>query len=291
MKIADFVELLRPFTLLAPFVGVACGGIIAAKATGAPIEGFAIPILVAAISAALLNGASNIFNQACDVEVDRINKPARPVPSGKVSVKEAELAAAGTYLFALALAAIVNVYFLALASVAALLTILYSWHAVRLKNYGWIGNATIAVSRGLLLIVAAWSAAASPFSPAPWFIGSIFGLFLLGAASTKDFADIKWDRKYGTKTLPIIYGVEKAAYIIAPFLVLPFLLIPLGVWAGIVPGAAIYLSLLSIWGAYTAYLIVKEPKKMALEENHPSWIHMYLIMVVGYAGFAISYFA
>lgn len=289
MKLPDYVELLRPFTLLAPFAGVFCSGLVAAAATGIAVEGALLPIFIASLGAALLSGASNIFNQACDVEVDKINKPARPIPSERVSLKEAEWAAAGTYVFSLALAALVNAYFFILAAFAAFLTILYSWHPVRLKNYGWVANGTIAVSRGLLLTVAGWSVVSSPFSPVPWFIGSIFGLFLLGAASTKDFADIPGDSKYGTRTLPVIYGVEKAAWLIAPFLVFPFLLIPAGAYAGLLPPAALFLTSLSPWGAYAAYLILREPKKLALEANHPSWIHMYLIMIFGYVGFAIAF--
>ena len=52
-------------------------------------------------------------------------------------------------------------------------------------------------------------------------------LFLVGAASTKDFADIEGDRAGGCKTLPILHGPRKAAWIIAPFFVLPWLLMPL----------------------------------------------------------------
>ena len=65
-------------------------------------------------------------------------------------------------------------------------------------------------------------------STEPWYIGLVIGLFLLGAASTKDFADIEGDRAGGCRTLPIVYGVKKAAWIISPFFVLPWLLLPLG---------------------------------------------------------------
>ena len=40
----------------------------------------------------------------------------------------------------------------------------------------------------------------------PWYIGSIFMLFLLGAASTKDFSDIKGDAAGGVRTLPRVLG-------------------------------------------------------------------------------------
>ena len=62
----------------------------------------------------------------------------------------------------------------------------------------------------------------------PWYIGAIFGLFLLGASTTKDFADMEGDRRGGCRTLPIIYGVKRAAWMISPSFVLPFLLINVG---------------------------------------------------------------
>ena len=56
-------------------------------------------------------------------------------------------------------------------------------------------NLTIAIPRGLMLKVAGWTTVKDFDAPEPWYIGSIFFLFLLGAATTKDFADMKGDRK------------------------------------------------------------------------------------------------
>ena len=55
----------------------------------------------------------------------------------------------------------------------------------------------------------------------PWFIGAIFGLFLLGASTTKDFADMEGDARGGCRTLPIVYGVRRAAWMISPSFVVP----------------------------------------------------------------------
>lgn len=285
----DFVGLTRPFTLLAPFSGILAGALAAASAMNAPLGIFWVSILAAAASAALLNAASNAFNQACDVEADAVNKPQRPIPSGRVSENEAVALAGALYLAALGLAWSVNIVFFALAAFAAVLTVLYSWHAVRLKGRGWVANATVALSRGMLLIVAGWSVVAFPSTAAPWFIGGIFGLFLLGAATTKDFADMAGDARQNVRTLPIIYGTERAARSVAPFLVLPFLLFPLGAALGILPAAAGLLAALSAWGAYAAYLVIKNPEGLSRGSNHPSWKHMYLMMVAGYAGMVISY--
>jgi len=148
---------------------------------------------------------------------------------------------------------------------------------------------------------AGWSMVASIFHLEPWFIGGIFFLFLLGAASTKDFSDMPGDRLGGCRTLPIVYGVGKAARMVAPFFVLPWFLMPLGAYLPdpLAPGQTILTGnpvLLSgfglglgLWGCYVVYLILRDPEALAESENHPSWTHMYLMMMVAQLGFAASY--
>ena len=79
----------------------------------------------------------------------------------------------------------------------------------------------------------------------PWFIGGIFGLFLLGASTTKDFADMEGDARGGCRTLPIIYGVRRAAWMISPSFVVPFLLIAVGASTGILTGNSSCCTLLA----------------------------------------------
>ena len=125
---------------------------------------------------------------------------------------------------------------------------------MRTKALGIWANITIAVPRGVLLKVAGWSSVKTVMGLEPWFIGGIFGLFLLGASTTKDFADMEGDRRGGCRTLPIQYGVRRAAWMISPSFVVPFLLINVGTSAGILTGHALLLHLLgavmTIYGLY-----------------------------------------
>ena len=43
------------------------------------------------------------------------------------------------------------------------------------------------------------------------------------------------------------------------------------------------------YGVYTVYLLVRRPEELAFTENHPSWTHMYLMMMVAQIGFALAY--
>ncbi len=285
----------RPFTLWPPALGMVSGGLTAFGAT--PRAEFAwillLKIAVGALMAGVLNAASNGVNQIYDLELDRVNKPQRPLPAGTMTIGEAKVITVVLFILALVLAALVNLQCFVLAAAAAVLTWMYSAPPFRTKRRGWWANFTIAVPRGLLLKVCGWSTVKSVASWEPWYIGSIFFLFLFGASTTKDFADMEGDRLGGCETLPLKYGVRKAAWIIAPSFILPFVLLPIGTQYGILTGNRILLDLLGliliVWGSYTVHLLVRRPDELAATENHPSWTHMYLMMMALQLGFAISY--
>src|SRR4051794_24142206 len=101
-----YLELARPFTLVAPALGVVSGAVTAAGA--APREPWnaaliLYPVLGAAM-AATLNAANNALNQIYDLEIDRINKPGRPLTSGRLSLREAWIFSWIAYAMALSLA-------------------------------------------------------------------------------------------------------------------------------------------------------------------------------------------
>jgi 4-hydroxybenzoate polyprenyltransferase len=293
------LELSRPFTLVAPALGFASG---AATAYGAaPREQWTAAILlypiVGVMMAAVLNAASNALNQIYDLEIDRVNKPKRPLTSGRLSLRGAWIFTWVTYAVALTLAWFVEpggrheCFWIVV--VATTGTFVYSVPPLRTKRHGLWANLTIAIPRGLLLKVAGWSSVKSIAGLEPWYIGAIFGLFLLGASTTKDFADMEGDARGGCRTLPIIYGVKRAAWMISPSFVVPFVLIAVGAWTGVLTGNAVLLQWLALvmtsYGIYVCYLMLRRPEDLAVEENHVSWAHMYRMMFVAQIGFAVAY--
>ncbi len=316
----------RPFTLLPPSFGVVSGALTAFGSAHNPDPARRLSlavlatILLGSACAGLLNAASNVINQYHDLEIDRRNKPRRPLPSGAITPRAGRRFATVLYVLAILPTWIVVVYprvsfadrvkaplgehecfFIYVTGM--LLTFVYSDPAWgRTKRFGIWANLTIALPRGCLLKVAGWSMVGSIRHCEPWYIGLIFLLFLLGATTSKDFSDMAGDAAHGCRTLPIRYGVERAARLIAPFFALPWLLIPLGAWlpdpfgAGpILTGDPLLLTILGIllaaWGAWTARLILRDPRSLAESENHPSWTHMYLMMMFAQVGFAVAYLA
>ncbi len=307
-RVKAYVDLGRPFTLVAPALGFMSGALTAVGA--APREAWTawllVPPLIGSAMAAMLNAGNNALNQIYDLEIDRVNKPTRPIPSGRLTIAEAWVFTAITYVVALVLAWLVvpaettvsamarsrhECFWLVL--IAVICTLLYSIPPARTKRLGIWANVTIAIPRGTLLKVAGWSAVKTIAGVEPWYIGGIFGLFLLGATTTKDFADMEGDRLGGCRTLPIQYGVRKAAWMISPSFVVPFVMIPVGAWLGILTGNFYLLQILGVvmtlYGIYVCYLMLRRPEELAVEANHVSWAHMYRMMFVAQIGSALAY--
>jgi 4-hydroxybenzoate polyprenyltransferase len=294
-----YVDLGRPFTLVAPALGFISGALTAIGA--APREPWTPWLLVAPIvgaaMAALLNAGNNALNQIYDLEIDRVNKPKRPLTSGRLTIAQAWRFTNITYVLALILAWLVapqgrhECFWLVV--VAVVCTYIYSVPPLRTKRLGIWANVTIAIPRGVLLKVAGWSSVKTIVGVEPWYIGAIFGLFLLGATTTKDFADMEGDRRGGCRTLPIQYGVRRAAWMISPSFVVPWVMIAAGAWVHVLTGNFWLLqalgAVMTVYGLYVLYLMLRRPEDLAVEENHVSWAHMYRMMFVAQIGFALAY--
>ena len=320
-----YLRLARPFTLVPPLFGIVSGAVCAFGSAHNPDPArrvtWAVVLTVAmgSLCASAMNAASNIVNQIADLEIDRKNKPDRPLVTGEIPIRRAWIVACVLYVLALAPTWLVVPYpYSSLAArlsapvhlhaaffiycLGALATFVYSFPAFgRTKRHWLAANLTIAITRGGLLKVAGWAFVASVAAWEAWAIGGIFALFLLGTVATKDFSDMEGDRAHGCVTLPIRFGVVRAAKIIAPFFVLPWLLIPLFAWLPdpgrstetLLTGNRVFLTLLGFalaaWGAYAARLLLAHPEDLATTENHPAWTHMYLLMMSAQVGFALAY--
>lgn len=324
-KTSEYVKLARPFTLLPPLLGIVSGAICAFGSVHNPdpmarvTAQVLLTVVLGSLCASFMNAASNAVNQIYDLEIDRLNKPSRPLVTGMLSIREAWVFSWILYALALIptwlvvpfpyvtweekLAAPVwahQCFFIYLAGL--IFTFVYSAPSLgRTKQRGMLANLTIALPRGVLLKVAGWAMVARVGYTEPWYLGAIFGLFLIGASSTKDFADVEGDRAGNCRTLPILYGPERAAWIISPFFVLPWLLIPVGAFFHdpsdprytILTGDPWLLTTLGVtltlWGAYTVFLLVQDTASLTTTENHPSWRHMYLMLMAAQVGFALAY--
>jgi 4-hydroxybenzoate polyprenyltransferase len=190
-------------------------------------------------------------------------------------------------------AGILRFTFLACVAIGLVSTWIYSAPPLRTKRLPLGALLTIAVPRGFLVPVAGWSVLAAPTTGEPWALGLVPGLFVLGAAATKDFADVAGDREHGCRTLPVVLGAARAARVVAPFLVLPFLLYPaLALGGALTPPLPAWLALAAVLvglGAVAARSLLADPSRLATERNHPAWRAMYLLMLSNQVGVATVY--
>jgi 4-hydroxybenzoate polyprenyltransferase len=309
-KVRGVIDLFRPFTLLAPLIGGTAAALMALAIDPLPeyTDAFVSPTfswsypfvywpfpltdLITGVSALMLvNAGSNILNQVYDLKIDKINKPYRPIPSKIITKDEARTLAWVVYLITLWRAAAVGSgAFLFLILIIMLITIFYSMPPVIFKKRLFISNLSIAFARGMLGFAAGWCIFGDPFNTTPWLIGMILSIYLIGAVTTKDFTDMKGDSKYGMRTLPVVFGKQKAIAISAPFFIIPFILIPIGVWRGHFIPETINLIVLIIWGVFIVLLLYRfgdiPDNKF---ENTTVWIHMYLMLMAIQIGFCLIY--
>ncbi|WP_445475105.1 geranylgeranylglycerol-phosphate geranylgeranyltransferase [Methanococcoides methylutens] len=160
-----------------------------------------------------VTGAGNGLNDYFDIDIDNVNKPSRPIPSGRVSLKGALYFSLILFGAGVAMAFLVNVLCGIIAMLNSFVLILY---AKSLKRTPFFGNASVGYLTGSTFL----------FGGAVfWMEGlqAVVVLFLLATLATiareivKDIEDVEGDKKEGARTLPILVGSKKASYVAAAF--------------------------------------------------------------------------
>jgi len=287
VHIRGYIDLLRPFTLFAPFV-VSMSIVVASMIYNKiPIPSdWWVTVGQASFTVALVNAASNALNQATDFEADMISKPYRPIPKGIIKPDEAQSLAYLLYLFALLRSVTINLWFGVFIFLIMIFTVTYSLPP-RIKRFMFLNQIWIAIPRGLFGILASWSVfAGSPFQKEPLIIGTIATLFLVGGMATKDITDAVADKRTGTRTLINTYGTKKTAFISLPFMFFPFTAIPILINIGILEGYLWPLTFLLIPSVLIFYLMIRESESKSLE-NVQAWSVMYIVYISFAMGFAL----
>ncbi|MFH1101940.1 MAG: UbiA family prenyltransferase [Methanobacteriota archaeon] len=292
-NIKGYIDLLRPFTLLAPLCVSSCvmfASLIYNGKNDLLMFPAIMTISAASFTLALLNGASNALNQATDIHEDRLSKPYRPIPRGIITPHNAHLLAGVLYLSAFVLSLTVHFLFTIFVLFIAIFTITYSLPP-RMKRYLFFNQLWVALPRGLIGILASWSVFGDPFQKLPLAMGSIAALFLFGGTTTKDILDAEADKKTGIHTLINVLGVRTTAVIACFCMSSAFLLIiPLVFW-GVLEIYFLPLLLLVCLALYIARLMIHDHQNNRYE-NTTSWRLMYttyLLFALGFALLTISF--
>jgi chlorophyll synthase len=213
-------ELLKPITWFPPMWAFCCGVI----SSGAHAAGHWLLILAGIVLCGpLLCATSQAVNDWFDREVDAINEPSRPIPSGRVP------GAWGLYLailwsaLSMIWAAALGPWVLGTAALGLALAWGYSAPPVRLKQNGWWGNLACAVCYEGFAWVTGAAVMAGGATPAVdvLVVAALYSLGAHGIMTLNDFKSIEGDRRMGLKSLPVLLGAEHAGEIACVAMALP----------------------------------------------------------------------
>lgn len=190
--ILAYLELSRPINGVIALISVLLGGFFAVGTFNH------LDVLTVAISALLLLSAGNAFNDYCDYEIDRINKPQRPIPSGRVQRRGALIFAIVLLSIGVALGFLVNQYAALIALIVSSCLIAY---AVWLKRTPLVGNLVVGMLTGLTFI----AGGVAVMSIRGVLVPAIFAfLFTTAREIVKDIEDTEGDIENRAKTIAVI---------------------------------------------------------------------------------------
>jgi 4-hydroxybenzoate polyprenyltransferase len=239
------LEIVRP---------AACLGATAVSALGSHLSG--VPGVngdnfAAALTVLFIVAACNTVNDIMDLSADRVNRPDRPLPSGRISVRQARTVAVVAASAGLASATALGPNAVLVAGGFLLAGILYS---VFLKRVALIGHVWTAAVFGATAVWGAWTSTATP--SVVWMAALLVTLFLLPRELLKSMGDVPGDILAGTGTAAVRWGrpatlraVAVSEGLFAGTTVVPLLVGIGGVayLAGIWAGAVLPLIAVTIW--------------------------------------------
>ena len=202
-KIIAAFKIIRPINAVIAFVSV-----IVAAFFCSPEEIAWFSVLLASFAAAFTLSAGNIINDIYDLGIDKVNRPERPLPSGKISKNSALILYFLLIAASLILSWFINLYAFIIVIIATILLVLYSKF---LKRVLFVGNILVALLTGLVFIFGGVAVR----NPSAAIIPALFA-FLINFIRevVKDMQDVDGDKNAGVNTFPIRYGFQKSKILI-----------------------------------------------------------------------------
>ena len=203
-------ELLKPITWFPPMWAFACGVVASGVAV---TEQWPLVLLGVLLTGPLVCATSQAVNDWFDREVDAINEPQRPIPSGRMPGRWGLYIAVAWTVISLLVALALGPWGFGAAAVGLLLAWAYSAPPLRLKVNGWWGNAACGISYEGLAWVTGAAVMAGGAMPGgrSLALAALYSLGAHGIMTLNDFKSVQGDRQMGIGSLPVRLGVDGAA--------------------------------------------------------------------------------
>jgi 4-hydroxybenzoate polyprenyltransferase len=212
------------------------------------------------ISISLVLFGYNTFNAVYDKEIDRINKPYRPLPMEAISKKHALYLSFVFFLLSASLSLLINLTFFMIMCVAIFLAIIYSHPVTHTKKRFLFGTLQANAMYAVLFPLAGWSVMLP--STVPWLIVLFLFVFGMGMALLKDFEDVKGDIEHHIHTVPYVLGHVNGVIFSALLIVTAALLSGVFIMSGGLAPKYSFIYVFAVAALVNLYFLAKDQGKV-----------------------------
>ncbi len=271
----DYLEIMRPVNSVMVGIAIIVG---AAITGGAETLGNYMLLIYSFLTGFTLTGASMAINDYYDRDIDFINEPKRPIPSGRITPQGAIVFTAVLSVVGLAASWMISYAAFGIAVFAWIVMMAYSiWG----KKQGFLGNLMVSTCIALPFI---YGGLLSGQIYSSIFFSMLAFLSNTGREITKGIVDIEGDRAEGVRTVAVSKGASRAADIATLFF--------LGAVASSV--LPVYFKLVSFWYIpfvvitdlgliLSSYQIVNDPTRETARSVKKRILYLMLIGLIGFA--------
>ena len=221
------IELLRPPLAAMDLAMPAAAALLAVWTVEAALPPL-LPFIIAAIAAYCAITSSYVYNDCCDIDVDRIGMPNRPLPSAQLRKKDAQLWSLFLFLVAAAVSLYLNPESFIVLAVATFFITIYSAWAKRNTPFSWV---FVGLSFGLVPL-GVWLAfepagilkAGAGLHPSSIILAAMIGITDWGFTNCDASRDVAGDKEKGIPTTPATYGIPATARMVTGFWVIGVIL-------------------------------------------------------------------
>lgn len=277
-----YIEILRPGNALMGAISIILIAIID--------KTISIPIVLAMIAVFFETAAGNVINDYFDYNIDLVNKPERPIPSGRISLKNGR-----NYAYLLFLAGTICGFLIsyltgnwipfAIVLIADVVLYLYAY---KLKATPLIGNLAVGFMTGFGFVFGGFTINNPNIVMTSIFLGFFAFVMTTAREIIKDIEDVEGDKKDGARTLPILIGKKTPAILATILIIIDCALCPLlyiyhifGVLYLVVIAIAVIIFI------YSAILIMKSQEESVA---HKSSKLLKIGMLIAFLSFALGSF-
>ena len=277
-----YIEILRPGNALMGAISIILVAIVD--------KTISIPIILAMIAVFFETAAGNVINDYFDYNIDLVNKPERPIPSGRISLKNGK-----NYAYFLFFAGTVCGFLISYLTdnwipfiIVLIADVILYLYAYKLKTTPLIGNLAVGFMTGFGFVFGGFTINNPDIILTSIFLGFFAFVMTTAREIVKDIEDVEGDKKDGARTLPILIGKKIPAILATILIVVDCALCPL-LYVYHIFGTLylIIIAIAVILFIYSAILILKSQDEATA---HKSSKLLKIGMLIAFLSFALGSF-